>query len=85
MEITINNPRVESQLRELAKLAGEDLSEALEKAVAERLSRETERKRIERSISVAEVDRLVAELNALPILDDRAIEDILYDDSGLPR
>lgn len=85
MEITINNPRVESQLRELAKLAGEDSSEALEKAVAERLSRETERKRIERSISVAEVDRLVAELNALPILDDRAIEDILYDDSGLPR
>jgi antitoxin VapB len=85
MGFNIKNIKVENQLRELAELTGEGLTEAVEKAVAERLARLKNEKRRARASAAVEVDQLVGELNALPVRDTRTLEDMLYDERGLPK
>jgi antitoxin VapB len=85
MGINIKNLDVEAQLRELAALTGEGLTEAVEKSVTERLQRLKAARQLVDANADSELDRLVAEINALPVLDSRDADQILYDDVGLPR
>ncbi len=80
MSLNIENEETHRRVRELARLTGETTTQAVDRAVAERLTRARNRTR--------RVDKLLQigrECAALPVLDARSPEDRLYDDRGLPR
>jgi antitoxin VapB len=84
MALSIKHPEADRLARELAKSTGEGLTEAVIKALRERLAREKGRKRRRR---LSEELRAIGErVAALPVLDHRTPEEILdYDERGLPR
>jgi len=83
MALSIKHPEADRLARELAAATGESLTDAIVKALRERLEKEQRR---------APALRLSDELRAirercsrLPVLDARSAEEILgYDESGLP-
>ena len=84
MALSIKHPGADLLARELASLKDETITEAVLRALRERLEREKGRKR-GRALSeeVARIQRCVARLR---VRDDRSAEEILgYDDQGLPR
>ena len=83
MSLNIKNEETHRRVRELAGLAGETMSQAVDRAVVERLDRLTRtRNRTRRADKLLQIGR---ECAALPVLDDRSCEDMLYDERGLPR
>ncbi len=84
MALSIKHPEADTLAREVSKLTGESLTEAVVSSLRERL-------RVIRGRASA--PRLEEELAAirqrcstLPVLDSRSAEEILgYDDRGLPR
>jgi antitoxin VapB len=86
MAISLKDPETDRLAREVAALTGETLTEAVRKALAERLDRERRRHEPDR-IGLAE--RLIAlgkECAALPDFDTRSADDIIgYDEFGVPR
>lgn len=84
MALNIRNAETERLAEDLAKLAGETKTEAVTKALRDRLAR-VRRERARRPLA-EELDRIAAHCASLPVLDSRTAEDILgYDDNGLPR
>lgn len=84
MALNIKNPEADQLARRLAAATGESISEAVLKAIRERLSRETGRRHS--SGIQQEIARMQGRIARLPILDRRSDEEILgYDDSGLPN
>ena len=83
MPLSIKNPEADRLARDLAKVTGESLTDAVTNALRERLERE----RGDRPEDVVRrVRRLVDEVTALPVLDARPPEDIVgFDEHGLPR
>jgi antitoxin VapB len=86
MAINIKNPRAEQLARDLARETGESITNAMIRALDERLRlvRATSRAAVER----VEVQRILSEYRRLPVRDARTPEQIvddLYDESGLPR
>jgi antitoxin VapB len=85
MALSIRDPETDRLARELARLTGVTMTEAIRTALRERLARERSRRQ-------RDADRLAAELTAigrrcakLPVQDGRRDEEILgYDESGLP-
>ena len=83
MSLNIKNEETHRRVRELAGLAGETMTQAVDRAVVERLDRLTRaRNRPRRADKLLQIGR---ECAALPVLDERSPEDMLYDDRGLPR
>lgn len=83
MPISIKDPETDRLARALAAATGESLTEAIRRALQDRLERETQR--TARGIA-AEVRRIQERLARLPVLDARSADEILgYDDHGLPR
>ena len=83
MALNIRNAEVEKLAESLAKLTGESKTEAVKKALRDRLQRVL-RKRSGRRLA-DELDQLALHCAKLPTLDSRSTEDILaYDDNGLP-
>lgn len=83
MALSIKNPETERLARELARVTGESLTEAVTKALRERLMREAgqahdlERRR--------DIRRIQEEVARLPVVDDQTPEEIIgYDEHGLP-
>jgi antitoxin VapB len=84
MALNIRNPETERLAAELAKVAGETKTEAVTKALRDRLAR-VRRERSGRRLA-HELDEIAKHCAALPVLDDRTPEEILgYDERGLPR
>ena len=83
MALNIRNKECELLAARLARLTGETKTEAITRALIERLVRE-ERKR--RDVDL--VERLTAiakHCASLPVFDDRSPDEILgYDENGLP-
>ena len=80
MSLNIKNEETHRRVRELARLTGETMTQAVDRAVAERLTRARNRtRRIDKLLQIGR------ECAALPVLDARSPEDMLYDDRGLPR
>ena len=70
--------------RELAELTGESLTEAISKALRERLERESGRKQTNRFRE--EIKRIRDRVERLPRMDDRSDEELIgYDSYGLPE
>lgn len=83
MALNIRNAETEQLAEALAKLAGETKTEAVTKALRDRLAR-MRRERSRRPLA-EELDRIATHCASLPVLDKRKAEDILgYDDNGLP-
>jgi antitoxin VapB len=84
MALNIRSRETEELATELAHLTGESKTEAVTKAVRDRLER-VKRARQQRSLA-DELDAIGRECSALPVLDPRSPEEILgYDEHGLPR
>ena len=82
MAISIKDPETDRLARALAAATGESLTEAIRRALQDRLERESQRSR--RGVSV-EVRRIQERLVRLPVLDPRQADDIVgYDDHGVP-
>jgi antitoxin VapB len=84
LALSIKHPEADRLARELAKTTGEGLTEAVIKALRERLARQKGRKP---GKPLSEELREIGErCAALPVRDDRTAEEILgYDEHGLPR
>lgn len=84
MALNIRNPETERLATTLAKLTGETKTEAVTKALRDRLMRvrrERTRKRL-----ADELDEIALQCAALPVRDPRPADEILgYDERGLPR
>ncbi|MBX3706770.1 MAG: type II toxin-antitoxin system VapB family antitoxin [Pseudomonadales bacterium] len=83
MALNIRNPETERLASELARETGETKTEAVTKALRDRLARlRRERSRLSLADELGAFARHCA---ALPVLDSRSPEEILsYDDRGLP-
>jgi antitoxin VapB len=81
--LNIRSKETEELVAELARLTGESKTDAVTKAVRDRLER-VKRTRRKRSLA-DELDAIARQCAALPVLDARSADDILgYDDHGLP-
>lgn len=85
MAISIRDPETDRLARELSRRTGETMTQAIRKALEERLARidgsceaEIERRR-------QAINAIVARSQGLPILDNRSEDEILgYDEHGIP-
>jgi antitoxin VapB len=82
MALNIRNPETEKLVDELARLADESKTEAVTNAVKARLQRLKSRHRYRLADRLDEIAKHCA---ALPVLDRRTPEEMLYDERGLPR
>lgn len=83
MALNIRNPETERLANELARETGETKTEAVTKALRDRLAR-LRRERAGHSLA-DELNAIASHCAALPVLDPRPSEEILgYDDRGLP-
>lgn len=83
MALNIRNPEAEHLAAELAKRTGETKTEAVIKALRDRLVR-VRRERGKRRLA-DELLEIAKRYEALPVLDDRPSDEILgYDENGLP-
>ena len=84
MALNIRSRETEALATELARLTGETKTEAVTRAVRDRLER-VKRARRKRTLA-DELDAIALQCAALPVLDARSAEQILgYDATGLPR
>jgi len=81
MSLNIKNEGTSRRVRELARLAGETMSEAVDRAVTERL----ELKKRNKAHMARRLLEIGHECAKLPRLDKRAPESMLYDPRGLPK
>lgn len=83
MSLNIKNEETHRRARELARLAGETMTQAVDRAIAERLERI--RKRRNKTVLVARLHEIGRECASLPVLDRRSANQMLYDKHGLPK
>jgi antitoxin VapB len=83
MALSIKDPETDRLARELAKLTGESLTEAVENALRERLARK--RTHMTQDLLAEELLAIGHRCASLPVRDDRSDDEILgYDQRGLP-
>ena len=84
MALNIRNPEAERLAAELSSQTGESKTEAVTKALRDRLAR-VRRERTKRRLA-DELEEIAEHCASLPVLDRRPAEEILsYDEAGLPR
>jgi antitoxin VapB len=84
MAISIKDPETDRLARVLSETTGESITEAIRRALEERLERE--RAKVARTGLAVGVRRVQERLAKLPVLDPRPADELLgYDEHGLPR
>ena len=83
MALSIKDPEAVRLARAVTQYTGETMTQAVITALRERLARE-ERKAQEIDTLVDEVMQIGQHFAALPVLDQRNLDDMLYDENGLP-
>lgn len=84
MALNIRNPETEKLAAAVAKLTGETKTEAVTKALRDRLVRL--RRERSRTRLADELDAIGQHCASLPVLDSRSADEIIgYDDRGVPR
>jgi antitoxin VapB len=83
MALNIRNHETEKLAADLAALTGETKTEAVKKALKDRLE-QVKRRRSKRRLA-DRLDEIAKHCASLPVLDRRRPEDMLYDEHGLPR
>jgi len=83
MALSLKDAKTDALARQVARLTGETLTEAVRNALAERLLRER-LKRGHAPVDRDALDALVAHCVALPVQDQRPADEILgYDENGV--
>jgi antitoxin VapB len=84
MALSFKDKEIDGLARQVARLTGETLTEAVRTALAERLRRE--RLKRGRPANLAhELEAIARRSDALPTLDNRSIDEIIgYDERGVP-
>src|SRR3970040_1465084 len=83
MALSIKDEKADRLARELARRTGETLTEAVTRALEERLQRVAPRKRD--LALIKRLNEIAKACAALSVLDDRPADEILgYDENGLP-
>lgn len=84
MALSIRNAEVQELAETLARVTGETKTEAIRRALRDRLDR-LRRERAKRRLA-DELDAIARDCAALPVRDARPADEILgYDDHGVPR
>jgi antitoxin VapB len=85
MTLHIKDEKADRLARELAEATGETLTEAVTRALEERLGRYRRRSEAEVETRRKAMMEILKEMDKLPVLDDRTPDEILgYDEDGLP-
>jgi antitoxin VapB len=83
MALYLKDAETDGLARQIARLTGETLTQAVRIALAERLQRERQKRG--QAVTVNDLADLFRDFDALPVLDNRTADEILgYDDNGLP-
>lgn len=85
MGLSIKNEVVEAKVRRLAELTGLGVTEAIDVAVSEKLAREGRVSPEEQARRLAVIHAVLDSIGPLPPLDQKAINEEMYDEHGLPR
>lgn len=85
MHLNIKNDEAYEMAKELSQLTGENLTQAVIKAIREQLELERSRARARRQGLGSELKALAKEYQALPKKDSREGDEILYNKMGLPK
>jgi antitoxin VapB len=83
MSLNIKDEDTHRRAKELAFLAGETMTEAVDRAIVERLERM--RRTSNKAGLVERLLEIGRECASLPVLDKRRPDDMLYDKRGLPK
>lgn len=84
MPISIKAPRADELARKLTAVTGETITDAVIKAMEERLARE-ERRRENKQLLLEEIRAISHHCASLPVLDNRTDDEIMgWDENGLP-
>jgi antitoxin VapB len=84
MPLSIKNEETEKLARQVAREAGESLTEAIQTSLRERLERL--KRRSKRRILSDQIEDLLRRVDALPRIDTRPEDEILgYGEDGIPR
>jgi antitoxin VapB len=83
MGIIIKSDATQRRAKELARITGETLAEAVDRAVSERLDRL--RRQRNRKALAAKLVKLGEQCSRLPVMDKRSTDEMHYDERGLPR
>lgn len=84
-QINIKSDKAYWMANELSRLAGESLTQAIIQAIEDRLEKIRAQTRNNREGIAERLLALGTKSAALPILDSRAPDQILYDENGLPK
>jgi antitoxin VapB len=86
MGVLIKNPKAEAKIRKLASRTGETITDAVERAVDERLER-LGSKRKKGRINRKKLAEVLAYFDSLPRMNEHLTDDEIvgYDEAGLPR
>lgn len=84
MALSIKDPEAERLARALAQRTGETMTGAVVSALRERLAREERKSDEDPEIILAETRAIARHFNSLPVRDARSLEEMLYDEHGLP-
>jgi antitoxin VapB len=80
--MNIRSAKLDQLVQRLARLTGEDVETALERAIEERLSRVAPPAPPDRKVAM---DSFFDRVSSLPVLDPRSADEIVgYDGCGLP-
>ena len=86
MDVLIRRPKAVAKIRKLARRTGETLTDAVERAVEERLAKLGPMRRKKGRIDRKRLAELLAYFDSLPVDDPRSHEDIIgYDETGVPK
>jgi antitoxin VapB len=77
MAISLKDPETDSLARQVARLTGETLTEAVRGALRERLRNEQVRRGQQPAVDWAAIDALLARFDALPVVDTRSDDEYL--------
>ncbi len=84
MALSIKNDEAERLARQVAKEAGESITEAILKSLEERWNRLKAKRR--NPVLAAQIQEILQRVDALPTLDTRSADEIVgYDENGIPR
>ena len=85
MALHITNPKADRLARKVAKQQGRTVTDAIIHALEAQVETDGVRQKADRTRRKAEVLAILAEIDKLPVLDDRSPDEILgYDENGLP-
>jgi antitoxin VapB len=83
MSLNIKDEATHRRARELARLAGETMTRAVDRAIGERLERI--RKTRNRTSLAERLLKIGRDCARLPVLDKRSADEMLFDERGLPK